>query len=184
MLFEILTFIIDTVTGLFAGFLLLRFWMQAQRVRPPSGLAQTIFQLTDWLVHPLRRILPGFGGYDWASMLAVFLVALVAVGIEYWLMARFPLTVLLGLALFKLAQWILYGLMFMLILEAVFSWVNPHAPIAPLIRMLNEPLLKPIRKILPALGGLDFSPLVALIILQILLKVLNEFLVRALMFSA
>ena len=184
MLYEIFTFIIDTIAGLFAGFLLLRFWMQAQRVRPPMGLAQTIFQLTDWLVRPIRRIVPGFSGYDWASMVAVFVVALLSVTLDYWLIARFPVTVIAVLALFRVAQWIVYGLMFLLVLEAIFSWVNPHAPIAPLIRMLNEPVLRPFRKILPPLGGLDFSPLAALILLQILLKVLNELLPRLVLFSS
>jgi len=184
VLYEIFTFIIDTVTGLFAGFLLLRFWMQVQRVRPPMGLAQAIFQLTDWLVHPIRRIVPGFRGYDWASMIAVFLVALLAMAADYWLMSRFPLSVILVLTLFRIVQWVLYGLMALLVLEAIFSWVNPHAPFAPFIRLLNEPLLRPLRKILPPVGGLDFSPMTALILLQILMKVLNEILPKLVFLSS
>ncbi|MFZ6718744.1 YggT family protein [Undibacterium sp. Ji49W] len=174
MLYEIFTFVIDTVTGLFAGFLLLRFWMQVQRVRPPMGLAQAIFQLTDWLVHPIRRVVPGFRGYDWATLIAAFLVALLAMLLNFWLMGQFSLNAILLFAVFRLVQWILYGLMALLVLEAIFSWVNPQAPFAPFIRALNEPLLSPLRKLIPPLGGLDFSPLVALIILQILNKVLSE----------
>ena len=184
MLYEIFTFVIDTVTGLFAGFLLLRFWMQVQRVRPPMGVAQAIFQLTDWLVHPIRRIVPGFGGYDWASMIAVFLVALLAMVADYWLMSRFPLSVILILTLFRIVQWIIYGLMALLVLEAIFSWVNPHAPFAPFIRVLNEPVLRPLRKILPPVGGLDFSPMAALILLQIVMKILNEILPKLVLLSS
>ena len=172
MLNDIFTFVIDTVTGLFAGFLLLRFWMQVQRVRPPTGLAQAIFQLTDWLVHPIRRIVPGFRGYDWASLIAAFLIALLAMLVKVWLMGVFAPLAILWLTIFRMLQWILYGLMALLVLEAIFSWVNPHAPFAPFIRALNEPVLSPLRKLIPPLGGLDFSPLVALVILQILNMVL------------
>ncbi|MFZ6752588.1 YggT family protein [Undibacterium sp. Dicai25W] len=172
MLHDILTFVIDTVTGLLAGFLLLRFWMQVQRVRPPMGLAQAIFQLTDWVVHPIRRVVPGFRGYDWASLIAVFLAAFLSMAIDYWLMARFPIVAIAVLALFRVLQWIIYGLTALLVLEAIFSWVNPHAPFAPFVRALNEPVLFPLRKVLPPLGGLDFSPMAALILLQVLNRVL------------
>ena len=76
------------------------------------------------------------------------------------------------MSLFRVIQWIVYGLMALLILEAIFSWVNPHAPFAPFIRALNEPVLLPLRKILPPFGGLDFSPMVALILLQIMNRVM------------
>ncbi|MBI3284094.1 MAG: YggT family protein [Burkholderiales bacterium] len=176
MLHGIFTFVVDTVTGLFAGFLLLRFWMQVQRVRPPMGLAQAIFQLTDWLVHPIRRLVPGFGGYDWATLIAAFLVALLSMVVDVWLMSQFSVLTVVLLSAFRMLQWVLYGLMALLVLEAIFSWVNPHAPFAPFIRALNEPVLSPFRKLIPPLGGIDFSPLAALILLQVLNKLLNEFL--------
>lgn len=176
MLHGIFTFVIDTVAGLFAGFLLLRFWMQTLRVRPPMGLAQSIYQLTDWLIHPIRRLIPGFAGYDWASLIAVFFVSLIATTLAYVFIPHVSLPVIGLLALFKMAQWILYGFMALLVLEAVFSWVNPHAPFAPFIRALNEPVLSPLRKMIPVLGGIDFSPLVALIVLQVLNRLLDELL--------
>ncbi|MET3136307.1 YggT family protein [Undibacterium sp. GrIS 1.2] len=181
MLYGIVSFVVDTIAGLFAGFLLLRFWMQAQRVRPPMGLAQSIFQLTDWLVHPIRRVIPGFAGYDWASVIATFLVALVSVLIDVLPTFQLSLPALGLLALFRMLQWILYGLMALLVLEAVFSWVNPNAPFAPFIRALNIPILSPIRKLLPPLGGIDFSPMVALILLQVLNRLLSELLPRILL---
>lgn len=182
MLHGIFTFVVDTVAGLFAGFLLLRFWMQVQRVRPPSGLAQAIFQLTDWLVHPIRRVIPGFGGYDWATLIAALLVALLSMLVDVWLVSRFSLLTIGLLALFRLAQWILYGLMALLVFEAIFSWVNPHAPFAPFIRALNDPVLSPLRKLIPPFGGIDFSPLIALILLQVLNRLMNELLPLALQF--
>lgn len=181
MLHGIFTFVIDTIAGLFAGFLLLRFWMQVQRVRPPMGLAQSIFQLTDWLVHPIRRVIPGFGGYDWASLIAAFFVALLSTLADFLVVSQVSLPVIALLASFKLLQWILYGLMALLVLEAVFSWVNPHAPFAPFIRTLNDPILSPIRKLLPPLGGIDFSPMAALILLQVFNRLLVELLPRLLL---
>lgn len=176
MLHGIFTFIVDTVAGLFAGFLLLRFWMQALRVRPPMGLAQSVFQLTDWVIHPIRRLIPGFAGYDWASLIAAFLVALLALTLEYIFVPQISFVTIALLAVFRLAQWILYGFMALLVLEAVFSWVNPHAPFAPFIRALNEPVLSPLRRMIPVLGGIDFSTLVALIGLQVLNRLLEELL--------
>jgi len=78
---SILKLIVDTAAGVLGGVLLLRFWMQLIRVRPPSSVAQFTFTLSDWLVRPLRRIVPGMGGYDWASLLGAFLVVLAATSI-------------------------------------------------------------------------------------------------------
>jgi len=174
MLHGIFNFVIDTLAGLLAGFLLVRFWMQVQRVRPPMGLAQSIFQLTNWLVRPIRRVLPGFAGYDWASLLAAVLVALVSIELELLLQSVMSLQILLVLSSIRFVQWILYGFMALLVLEAIFSWVNPSAPFAPFIRALNAPLLSPLRRLIPPMGGIDFSPLVALIILQVLNRILSE----------
>ena len=85
MLYSILGLIVDTVTGILGAILLLRFWMQVVRVRPPMAFGQFMFQATDWLVKPLRRLLPGVGGYDWASFVGAFLVVLVAVAIDLFL---------------------------------------------------------------------------------------------------
>lgn len=172
MFYEMFSFVVDIVAGIFAGFLLLRFWMQALRLRPPSSLGQAIFQLTDWLVKPIRRIVPGFGGLDWASLIGAFLVALASILLESLFTGQFHPGLLVIAALLRMLQWILYGLMALIVLEAILSFVNPYAPLAPVIRALNQPLLAPIRRILPALGGIDFSPLIALIILQIVSRML------------
>ncbi len=170
---SIFTLIIDTVAGMLAGMLLLRFWMQAIRVRPPNQVAQFIFQLTDWLVLPLRRVLPGLGGYDWSSLVGAILIALLATGIEVTLVAGFDVSLLLVLTLMRVGQWILYGFMGMILISAVFSWVNPHAPLAPFIASLSDPLLRPLRRIVPLIGNIDLSPLAALLLLQIALRLLQ-----------
>lgn len=170
MLDSIFTLIIDTIAIVLAGALLLRFWMQAVRVRPPMEIAQFTYQLTDWLVRPLRRILPGAGGYDWASLIGAFLVVLIATAVEIWLRSAFAPQVILLLTILRLCQWALYGLIGLLLIEVIFSWVNPHAPLAPFVRSLNDPLMRPLRRIVPLMGSIDLSPLVALILLRIAIE--------------
>ena len=172
MLFEMFSFVIEIVAGIFAGFLLLRFWMQALRIRPPSSLGQAIFQITDWLVKPIRRVVPGFLGLDWASLIAAFLVSFLSFMLESLFSAQFNIALILLLSVARLLQWIIYGLMALLVFEAILSFVNPYAPLAPVIRALNQPLLAPLRRVIPLVGNIDFSPLVALIILHLLYSLL------------
>jgi YggT family protein len=170
---SIFTLIIDTVAAVLAGVLLLRFWMQAVRVRPPSSIGQFTFQLTDWMVRPLRRLVPGMGGYDWASLIGVFLVAIIVTAIDVWMVADFSLQSIVLLAILHIFQWAFYGLMGLILVEVIFSWVNPYAPLAPFVRALNDPLMRPLRRIVPLIGSIDLSPLVALILLRIALQLIT-----------
>jgi YggT family protein len=168
----ILQLIVDTAASVVGGVLLLRFWMQVIRVRPPASIAQFTFTLTDWLVRPLRRVLPGVGGYDWASLIGAFLVVLVASSVM--LLAGLSGQAVVLYALFRFLNWIIFGFMGLLIIEVVFSWINPHAPLAPFVHALNDPLLRPIRRVVPPVGGIDFSVLIALILLQIIKYLLGQ----------
>jgi YggT family protein len=168
----ILQLIVDTAASVVGGVLLLRFWMQVTRVRPPASIAQFTFTLTDWLVRPLRRILPGVGGYDWASLIGAFLIVLVASAVM--LLAGWSGQAVVLYALFRFLNWIIFGFMGLLIIEVVFSWINPHAPLAPFVHALNDPLLRPIRRVVPPVGGIDFSVLIALILLQIVKYLLGQ----------
>jgi YggT family protein len=167
----ILQLIVDTAASVVGGVLLLRFWMQVIRVRPPASVAQFTFTLTDWLVRPLRRVLPGVGGFDWASLIGAFLIVLVASSVMF--LAGWSGQAVVLYALFRFLNWIIYGFMGLLIIEVVFSWINPHAPLAPFVHALNDPLLRPIRRVMPPVGGIDFSVLVALILLQIVKYLLS-----------
>lgn len=169
---SILQLIVDAAASVLGGVLLLRFWMQAARVRPPATVAQFTFTLSDWLVRPLRRIVPGKGGYDWASLIGAFLVVLLSTSIL--LIEGVGYDAIFIMALYRFLNWIIYGFMALLIIEAIFSWVNPHAPLAPFVSALNYPLLRPIRRVVPLIGGLDLSVLVALILLQIAQVILGR----------
>jgi YggT family protein len=171
----ILQMIVDAVAGILGGVLLLRFWMQLIRVRPPASVGQFTYTLSDWLVLPLRRVVPGMGGYDWASLIGAFLVVLAASSLMLLYGASGQMVLIY--ALLRFLNWIIYGFMGLLIIEVIFSWVNPYAPLAPFVRALNDPLLRPIRRVVPAIGGIDFSVLVALILLQII-----QYLVRQAVF--
>jgi len=168
----ILQLIVDAVAGVLGGVLLLRFWMQVIRVRPPASVGQFTFTLSDWLVRPLRRVVPGMGGFDWASLIGAFLVVLAATSVQ--MLAGVPGVAVLVMALFRFVDWIIFGLMGLLIIEVIFSWINPNAPLAPFVRALNYPLLRPIRRMVPPLGGIDFSVLVALVLLQIVQYILRQ----------
>ena len=126
MLVTILKLIVDAIAVLLGSALLLRFWMQAIRVRPPAQVAQFTFQLSDWLVRPLRRVVPGMGGYDWASLIGAFLIVLLATCVFF--LAGWPVERVLLVALERFLSWILYGFMALLVIEVIFSWINPHAP--------------------------------------------------------
>ncbi|MGB7481748.1 MAG: YggT family protein [Burkholderiaceae bacterium] len=180
MLQNIFSLVVNTVASVLGGVLLLRFWMQVIRVRPPATIGQFIFQISDWLVRSLRRLLPGVGGIDWASLVGAYLMALTVVAVDLWLAGVFSYGAIVVLALLRLCEWIFYGFMASLIIDAVFSWVNPHAPLAPFVRALNDPLLRPLRRVIPLVGNIDLSPLVALVLLQIGLRIVSTVLVGAL----
>ena len=168
MVYGTLQMIIDIAAALLGGLMLLRFWVHAARVRPPMQIGNFIYILTNWLVNPLRKVIPGVGGQDWASLIGAILIALVAGLVKTMLI--FPVFIpraFLILTLLVLFNWVIYGMMGLLILEVIFSWVNPHAPLAPFVSSLTRPFLAPIRRLIPTIGGLDLSVLVAFVILNI-----------------
>lgn len=185
MLADTLNFFIQTLGGLFVVAVLLRFLMQWMRVSFHNPFAQFIVRITDFAVKPLRRIIPGFGGLDWSSLILAWLVQVLIVALMLWVrgypfsLAGMPaLGGVLAQAAFLLVQTLLYMLMGLILLRAILSWVNPYSPLSPVIYPLTEPLLAPFRKRLPQ-GQFDFSPLVVLILGQFLLSVPMAALERA-----
>ena len=179
MIYAILNLVIDTAATVLASLLLFRFWMQAVRVRPPFSLGQFMFRLTDWLVLPLRRVLPGMRGYDWASLIGAILIILASMAVQLGVRSAFAVEPWLLLSLLSLVHAIAYGFIGLIILEVILSWVNPHAPLAPMVRGMTEPLLRPFRRVLPAIAGVDLSPVIAFLALRILV-----FVIESLVYSA
>ncbi len=170
----IFNLVIDTAATVLASLLLFRFWMQAVRVRPPYSMGQFIFKMTDWLVLPLRRLLPGVGGYDWASLVATVGVALLSMALQLGMRSAFAVEPWLLLSLLSLVHWVAYGFIGLIIVEVIFSWVNPQAPLAPVVRGMTEPLLRPFRRLLPAIAGVDLSPVLAFLVLRIMVFVVEN----------
>ncbi len=169
-------FLFRTLFDLAACAFFIRFWMQWARVPFHNPFAQFIVKVTDFAVKPLRRFLPGLFNIDWASLLPFFIAELLMVLSIHWLMgypfAVAGIAVLPGFLLIALAaalRLMLYVLIGFVILQAVLSWVNPFSPLAPIFYALSRPIIGPFQKIVPPLGGIDLSPLVALIVVQLLL---------------
>ncbi len=171
MISSIFNLVLDTIATIIAGLLLLRFWMQAVRVRPPFSLGQFMFRTTDWLVLPLRKVLPGVGGYDWASLIGASLVLMASIAVQQGVRSVFSVEAWLMMSLLALVHAIAYGLIGLILVEVILSWVNPSAPIAPTVRALTDPLLQPFRRVLPSIGGIDLSPIFAFLALRILVYI-------------
>lgn len=176
MLNDAAQFLLRTLFDLAACAFFLRFWMQWARVPFHNPFAQFVVRVTDFAVKPLRRVLPGLFGLDWASLLPFFLAELLMVLGVYWLMG-YPFSVagsavlpgFLLLALASALRLVLYSLIGFVLLQAILSWINPFSPLAPVFYALSRPVLAPFQKVVPPLGGIDLSPLVALIVVQLLL---------------
>jgi YggT family protein len=176
---QALVFLLDAVVSFFCTLFLLRFMMQAMRVSFGGQIGDFVIKLTNWAVKPLRRIIPGAGGFDWASLVAALALQLLFTGIIVGASSSFgevdvgalaPMILLhAARALLRLAVYILIGA---LILQAVLSWVNPYSPLSAPAHQLTRPLLDPIRRIVPLISGIDLSPLVAILLLQALLMFL------------
>jgi YggT family protein len=175
MLFQIVSFLLDVAAGLLTGACLLRLYMQLQRVPFGNPVGRLVFALSDWMVLPLRKLLPAMGRVDTACLVAALLVQVVQYLVLLLLLGgAMGLAWLPWLALFGLVRTAVMGLMGLLIVYAVLSWVQTRSPISDVIARLCEPLLAPVRRVLPALGGVDLSPLVLLVLLQVLMIVLGN----------
>jgi YggT family protein len=174
MLNQALRFLIDTAFGFLVYAALLRFIMQWLRAPFRNPIGQAVTALTDWAVKPLRRLLPGFGGYDWASLLfawigqVLWLAALASLGsAEFSGTLAGYLLVLALVELLRASLWILIGAVF---LQAILSWVAPDGPLAGVLNALTFRVLAPIRRVVPPLGGsLDLSPLIVIVLAQLAL---------------
>lgn len=180
MISNALEFLLSTLLGLYTLALMLRFYLQLTGAPFKNPFSQAMIALTNPLILPLRKIIPGWQGLDLSSLFAAFLVQC-ALMLALLLVRGFPLSLagssvwimLLIQALLGVIKTSVDVFIYAIILQAILSWVNPYNMMTPVLDALTRPILKPIRKRLPLIGGnLDLSPLVALILLQLLLIVL------------
>ena len=178
MLNQMLIFLLDTLLGLFSLVLLLRFYMQLLRAPHRNPLSQFLIAITDFLVRPARRVIPGFGGIDFPTLLLAWLTQLILLAGVYILQGyNFTSTIGLAagalalLALVEIIKMTLYIIMAAVIIQAVLSWFNPYSTLAPVLDSFTRPFLGVIRARIPPIGNIDLSPLFVLIIIQLLLFV-------------
>ncbi|BDF95344.1 MULTISPECIES: YggT family protein [Pseudoalteromonas] len=161
-------FLISTLFDLFLMVVLLRFWLQAAKADFYNPLSQFVVKATSFAVNPLRKIIPGLGGLDLASLLLAFIVAAAKITALIFLVgATWEVGFVLFNALVTVVKEGLNLLFWVLVIRALLSWVSQgNNPIEAVFHQLTEPMLRPIRKVLPPLGGLDLSILVLIIALQ------------------
>ena len=169
---DALTLLISTLFGIYILTVMLRFLLQLVRADFYNPLSQAIVTITNPALRPLRRIIPGLGGIDMPSITLMLALQI----LETWLIFTIEgmprgaggITVI---ATAKLLQLAVYVFLFSIIIQVIVSWVSPGAynPLTQVLYSLTAPVLKPARNLLPPLGGLDFSPLLVLLVLQLIL---------------
>lgn len=164
-------FLISTLFSMYILAVMLRFLLQLVRADFYNPLSQFLVKITNPPLKPLRRLIPGLGGIDLASIVLLLALKL----LEIWLLATLYRAGLPGpagllvLALAQLLDLLINVYFFSILIQAILSWVNPshYNPITTVLYQLNAPLLNPAQRLIPSMGGLDLSPVVVLIALQL-----------------
>jgi YggT family protein len=170
-----LNFLLTTVLNLLTMLFLLRFILQLVRAPFNNPLAQMAVTLTNFAVKPVRKVLPSWGKIDLSTLFLAVVTQFILQMSLVWLQ-DFPISVagesawlgLIGMSLLGVFRTFLDVFFYALLLQVILSWVNPHSLISGVLDSLTKPILAPIQRVLPMASGIDFSPLVALIFLQMI----------------
>lgn len=170
MLGQIAIFLVDTVVTFFVFLLLARFHFQWLRVPFRNPVGEFVVVATNWAVRPARRILPPIAGLDVPTLLLAWVLQVAGLWVQAAIAGADPgVGAILAVAAVDLLRYSVYILVFAVIVQAVMSWINPYAPLAPVFDSLTRPFLRPLRRFIPPVGSFDLSPLVLLVLLQVLL---------------
>ncbi|HEX8986687.1 MAG TPA: YggT family protein [Rhodocyclaceae bacterium] len=187
MLAQLLMQLVDLTAGFFAGLFMLRFILQWTRAPFRNPIGHFVIALTDWGVLPLRRIIPGLRGLDLASLVMAWLVEFAGMLLTLSIFGAHASADLLVPALLaafvetlRTGAYLIIGVTLGVV---ILSWVNPYAPLAPVFNAVAEPFLRPFRRLIPPIAGLDLSPLFLLIVLQLLLNFLGSLKAAAIGFA-
>jgi YggT family protein len=164
------TFLVQTLLGLYALIVMLRFLLQLVRADFYNPVSQFVWQATQPVLAPARRVVPPLGGLDTAAIAVMLGVKFT----ELWLVTAIlgigaSLSSLLMLSVAELLALLFNVFLFSILIEVVLSWINPGTahPVARLVRSLNAPLLRPARRLLPPMSGIDLSPMAVIIALML-----------------
>ena len=169
-------YLISLFLGLYILAVMLRFLLQIVRADFYNPFSQFIVTITNPALRPLRKLIPGFAGIDWPSIILLCLLQ----GLEICLIALLKIgsvpaiAGLLVLIIAHLIKLLIFIYLVLIIIQVIMSWINPgaYSPITIIFYQLTEPVMGPVRRIIPVTGGLDWSPLVVLICLNLLLMLL------------
>ncbi|MBI6527552.1 YggT family protein [Proteus vulgaris] len=165
-----LNFVILTLLQLYTSVLLLRVWMQCVRADFYNPFSQFIVKITQPIVRPLRSVIPSIGPIDTASVLLAYILILLGIIIPSYLSGTsIPFSLMFPFAFIELLTAAGKIIFWLIIIRAILSWVSQgRNPIDHLLYQLTEPLMAPIRRVIPAMGGLDFSAMIVILVLYAL----------------
>ncbi|STR32428.1 integral membrane protein YggT [Klebsiella grimontii] len=162
-----LTFLLSTVIELYTMVVLLRVWMQWARCDFYNPFSQFVVKATQPVVGPLRRIIPAMGPLDSASLLVAFILCVVKAIVLFMVVTFQPIIWISALLI--LIKTVGSLIFWVLLLMAIMSWVSQgRSPVEFVLMQLADPLLRPIRRLLPSMGGIDFSPMVLVLLLYVI----------------
>lgn len=170
------SFLVETLIGLVLTVLLLRILLEAVRADWYNPVCQAMIKITDPLVKPVSKLIPKAGKVNLAAIIVLYILQVLGLLILYLLAGQAPDPLVLALlGVLRLVRLLLVVYMVLIIATVIVSWVgqNVRHPIIPLLFQLTDPVLTPIRRVLPDLGGFDLSPLVAIIAIQFLIILLG-----------
>jgi YggT family protein len=166
-----LEFLISTLFSLYIMVVMLRFILGAVRADFYNPVSQFLVRITNPLLVPMRRVIPSIRQYDTSALLLMLLLQLLSLLIIVLLRgASVPFIALLLAAVGELVVLAFNVFIFAIVIQVIISWVNPgtYNPVNALLHSITQPVLAPIQRIIPPISGIDLSPLVALIGLQVL----------------
>jgi len=166
-----LEFLISTLFSLYILAVMLRFILGAVRADFYNPVSQFLVRITNPLLVPMRRVIPSFRQYDTSALLLMLLLQLVSLVIVIMLRGvSIPFITLLLAAIGELVILAFNVFIFAIVIQVILSWVNPgnYNPVNALLSSITRPVMEPIQRLIPPVSGIDLSPLVALIGLQVL----------------
>jgi YggT family protein len=171
-----LIYLVNTVFGLFIVVLLLRFYLQWVRAPYRNPLSDFLQALTDFMVRPARRLIPGLWGLDLATFALAWLAQVLEILVVILIRGNLPGpeagTIVAAAALMALVMLVkigLYIVMIAVIAQVLLSWVGPYSPMMPLLNSMTRPFLRVFQRRIPPVGNVDLSPLFVLVVVQLLL---------------